>query len=169
MHAVGGPDVRREAVGQQLGDERARDDHALVDVEAEVAEPRLVREVGGGHALVDAAREQLRERLRARPASAARRETARAGRAAGAARAAAGTRPRRRRRRCRGRTRAWPRRSATRRSAASRAASRARWPGSGSLSIPPNGAARRSPKGASALGRPSGAHRTVSSRSRMPR
>ena len=42
--------------------------HALVDVEAEVAEPRFVREVGGRHALVDAALEELRERVRARPA-----------------------------------------------------------------------------------------------------
>ena len=54
-------DVRRETVGQELRDERARDEHALVDVEAEIAEPRLVREVGGGHALVDPALEELRD------------------------------------------------------------------------------------------------------------
>ena len=54
-------DERGEPVGQQLGDERARDDHALVDVEAELAEPGLVRQVGGRHALVDAPREQLGE------------------------------------------------------------------------------------------------------------
>ena len=60
-HAVGVADVRREAVGQQLGDERARNDHALVDVKAELAEPRFAGQVRGGHALVDAAREQRRE------------------------------------------------------------------------------------------------------------
>ena len=48
-------DIRLEPAGQQFGDERARNDHALVDVEAEVAEPRLVRQVGGRDALVDAA------------------------------------------------------------------------------------------------------------------
>ena len=54
-------DVGRESVRQQLGDERARDEHALVDVEAEFAEPRLVRQIRGRHAFVDAPREQRAE------------------------------------------------------------------------------------------------------------
>ena len=66
--ARGVADERLERVGEQLGDERARDEHALVDVEAELAEPRLAREIGGGNALVDAAREELAQLVRAPPA-----------------------------------------------------------------------------------------------------
>ena len=53
------PDVRRETVGEELGDERAGNQHALVDVETELAEPGLVREIRRRHALVDPAREEL--------------------------------------------------------------------------------------------------------------
>ena len=63
---LGRADVRRKAVRQQLGDERARNQHALVDVEAKFAEPRLVRQIGGRHALVDPAIEELRRLARAR-------------------------------------------------------------------------------------------------------
>ena len=42
--------------------------HALVDIEAEIAEPGLVRQVGGGDALVDAARRAAARAARARPA-----------------------------------------------------------------------------------------------------
>ena len=113
--------------GQQLGDERARNDHALVDVEAELAEPGFVRQIGGRHALVDAAREELRhlralglreprveERLEAVERQVQRVQQQVGGLVVGVAS-------------CRGRRRAAPRRSATRPSAASRAASRARW------------------------------------------
>ena len=55
-------DVGLEAAGHQFGDERARDQHALVDVEAEIAEPRFVRQIGRGDPLVDPPREQLAER-----------------------------------------------------------------------------------------------------------
>ena len=96
-HGAGVRNPRREPVGQQLGDERARNDHALVDIEAEFAEPRLVREVGRGDALVDAALDHLQHLARARRASGARRETARGGRAAGAACAGSDTPLRRRR------------------------------------------------------------------------
>ena len=34
---------------QQLGNEGARNDHALIDEKAEVSQPRLVGEVGGGN------------------------------------------------------------------------------------------------------------------------
>ena len=59
--ALGRADVRRESFGQELGDEGPRNEHALVDVEAEIAEPGFVRQVGGGHALVDPPLEQLRD------------------------------------------------------------------------------------------------------------
>ena len=51
-------DVRRNAVRQQLRNVRARNDDAIVDVEAESAEPRFARQVRGGDTQVDAAREQ---------------------------------------------------------------------------------------------------------------
>ena len=57
--AVG--DVRRETVRQDLGNERARNDDALVDVETELAEPRFARQVRGRDALVDATRQQRRD------------------------------------------------------------------------------------------------------------
>ncbi len=44
----------REAVLEQLGEEGARHDHARIDGEAEVAQPGLAEDVGGGDALVDA-------------------------------------------------------------------------------------------------------------------
>jgi hypothetical protein len=56
---LGSADVRRESLRQELGDQRARNDDALVDIEAEGAEPGLVREVRRRHPLVDASREQL--------------------------------------------------------------------------------------------------------------
>ena len=58
-------DPRREAPLDQLGDRRARDQHALVDVERQPGEPRFVREIGQRHALVDAPRQQRLERARA--------------------------------------------------------------------------------------------------------
>jgi len=60
-HRIGAADERLESVGNQLGDERARDQHVLVDVEAKVAEPGLVREVGGGNPLFNSPVEQMRE------------------------------------------------------------------------------------------------------------
>ncbi len=54
-----GTDIRCEAIRQELGDERPRDKHALVDVEAELAEPRLLREIGRRNAPVDAPLEEL--------------------------------------------------------------------------------------------------------------
>ncbi len=60
-HGLRRSHVRCEAVGHELGDERARDQHALVDVKAERAEPGLARQVRRRHPLVDAALEQLRE------------------------------------------------------------------------------------------------------------
>ena len=48
-------DPRRQLFAQQFGDEGARHDHALVDIEAVLAEPGLVGQIGGGHALLDAA------------------------------------------------------------------------------------------------------------------
>jgi len=54
---------RREAIAQSLRDVRARDDDALVDVEPELAEPRLVGQVGRRDPIVDPARKQMRQRL----------------------------------------------------------------------------------------------------------
>src|SRR5437762_1057606 len=54
-------DVRRETVGQQFGDVRARDEHALVHVKTECSEPRFTGQIRRGDALVDPARKQRRE------------------------------------------------------------------------------------------------------------
>ena len=53
--------VRRKTVGQQFGNERARYQHALVDVKTEIAKPRLVRQVCSRYALIDATAEQRTE------------------------------------------------------------------------------------------------------------
>lgn len=42
----------------QLGDRRARHQHAFIDDEGQTAEPGLAQQVGGGYALFDAALEQ---------------------------------------------------------------------------------------------------------------
>ena len=42
----------------ELGERRARHQHALIDVEAQAREPGLVGEIGERHAFGDAAREQ---------------------------------------------------------------------------------------------------------------
>jgi hypothetical protein len=59
--ADGSGNPRREPVRQEFRDERSRDDHALVDVEPELAEPRLACEVRGRDARVDPPREELAE------------------------------------------------------------------------------------------------------------
>ena len=99
----GSVDPRRELLGNQLGDERARHDHALVDVEAVAAQPGLVGDVGGRHALVGAALDHGQHLQRLRPAAGARRGRDRACRAAAAACAGPGRPLRRRHWRCRGR------------------------------------------------------------------
>src|SRR5581483_8947026 len=50
-----------QAIADQCGDERSRHDHALVDIELELAEPRLAGDVRRRHALVDAAVEERSE------------------------------------------------------------------------------------------------------------
>ena len=65
-------DPRREAPFDELGDGRARNQHAFVDVERQAGEPGLVREIGERHALVDAPRAAA-----PRSARAARRVTRR--------------------------------------------------------------------------------------------
>ena len=59
--ALGQPRVDR-AVGQWLGDQRARDDHALVDMEGHALQPGLAGQVGGRLAGRDAAVDQRRGR-----------------------------------------------------------------------------------------------------------
>ena len=53
-NTVAGGEPGHEPFAQQLGDERARHDHALVDIKTVIAEPRFPREVGGRNAAADA-------------------------------------------------------------------------------------------------------------------
>ena len=54
-------DPRREAVIEQLSDEGARDDHALVDIERKPLQPGLIQQICGGHALLDAPVDHLQQ------------------------------------------------------------------------------------------------------------
>ena len=52
-----------QIVAQQFGDERARDDHALVHVKLVALQPCLIQQVGSGQALLDAALDALQQTI----------------------------------------------------------------------------------------------------------
>src|SRR5438132_3213599 len=58
LHTVRVGYPRIERIGQQLGDERTRNDHPLIDIKAKCAEPGFVRQISRGNSLGDTALDQ---------------------------------------------------------------------------------------------------------------